>query len=298
MTTARVSIGLPVYNGENLVAEALESLVSQSFEDLEIVVADNASTDRTLEIVREFAARDPRIIVLSSDRNRGAAWNYNRVLDACSGEYFRWQAHDDRVLPAATERCVQALDDDPGAVLAHPYTRLIEASGRLVRDYPDDLGAVGDDPAARLRSTVQRLTYCHPVFGLVRRDALQRTARIAPFVGSDVTLLYELSLYGRFAVVPEYLFVARQANSIRANPTKRSLTAWFDPDRSRRPPVPVDHAWATAVAIARAPLGGADKARCAAVLATVWPQEYGRRVRRRRRRERLAAQPAGVNPAV
>ncbi len=298
MAAARVSIGLPVFNGEKLVAEALDSLLAQTFEDFEVVVADNASTDRTLDIARQFAAQDPRVSVLTSDRNRGAAWNYNRVFAACHGEYFRWQAHDDLVLPTMTERCVEALDADAGAVLAHPYTRFIDPAGQFVRNYPSDLGATADSAADRFRSTVKRVTYCHPVFGLMRREALQRTARIAPFVGSDMTLLYELSLLGRFSVVPEYLFVSRPANSLRANPTKKSLTAWFDPDHHRRPPVPVDHAWAMAVAIKRAPLGLGESARCAAMLATQWPPAFARRRRRTRRRERLAAGPAAPNRAV
>jgi len=297
MAAARVSVGLPVYNGERFLADALDGLVKQTYDDLEIVVADNASTDRTVEIVRDFAASDARIRLLPSDRNRGAAWNYNRVFDACSGEFFRWHAHDDRLLPANTERSVEALDADPGAVLAHTYTHLIDAGGGAIMDYADDLGADGDRPSDRLASTMRRLVYLHPVFGLVRRDALARTARIAPFIGSDVTLLYELSLFGRFAVVPEHLFVARQANSIRVHTTKKSLTAWFDPDSPRRPPVSVDHALAIATAIRRAGLGPTETARSLAVLGRVWPVEYGRRYKRRRRRERLARQ-ALTRPAT
>ena len=116
MTTPRVTIGLPVFNGERFLRESVESVLGQDFGDLELLVADNASTDATLDIVHEFAAADRRVRVLRSDRNRGAAWNYNRLVGEARGELFRWHAHDDVLLPAAVQRCVTALDADPGAV--------------------------------------------------------------------------------------------------------------------------------------------------------------------------------------
>ena len=117
MTTPRVTIGLPVFNGERFLRESVESVLGQDFGDLELLVADNASTDATLDIVHEFAAADRRVRVLRSDRNRGAAWNYNRLVGEARGELFRWHAHDDVLLPSAVQRCVTALDADPGAVL-------------------------------------------------------------------------------------------------------------------------------------------------------------------------------------
>ena len=115
--TPRVSIGLPVYNGERFLARAIDSLLAQDFVDFELVISDNASTDGTGEISRDYAARDPRIRYHRNERNIGAVGNFNRTLDLASGEYFKWAAHDDWCAPQFLGRCVEVLDDDPSTVL-------------------------------------------------------------------------------------------------------------------------------------------------------------------------------------
>src|SRR5262245_34703254 len=105
-----VSVALPVYNGENFIAEAIASVLAQSVTDLELIIQDNASTDRTREICAEFVARDPRVRYFRNPRNLGAAPNYNLAYKSASGRYFKWLAHDDRLLPdyfAATTRALE-----------------------------------------------------------------------------------------------------------------------------------------------------------------------------------------------
>src|SRR5579872_4758271 len=114
----RVTIGVPVFNGEAFVAETLKSLLNQTFTDFEIVISDNASTDGTGQICQTYAARDPRIHYYRSDVNRGAAWNHNRVFELAKGEYFKWNSADDLCAPEFLARCVASLDDDPAAVMA------------------------------------------------------------------------------------------------------------------------------------------------------------------------------------
>jgi len=294
MTTPRVTIGLPVYNGERYLRESIDSVLGQTFGDLELLVADNASTDGTLDLVHDYARADSRVRVLHSDRNQGAAWNYNRLVGEAHGELFRWHAHDDSLLPTAIERCVAALDADPGAVLAHTWTRFVDDDGAPVRDFVDDLHVEAPSPARRLRATIEHLSYCNVVFGVVRRDVLARTALIAPFVGSDVALIYELSLHGRFAVVPEFLFVRRPGNSVRSNPTRAALEAWFRTGAGRRPPPAIDHARSGLAAIHRAGLGPLEEARVLATFGTVWPPAYARRARRRRRARQARTSPAAT----
>lgn len=281
---ARVSIGLPVYNGERFLEQSIRSVLDQTFTDLELIVADNASTDRTVEIVEEFIRADPRVSLLRSDENRGAAWNYNRVFDAASGEFFRWHAHDDYFEPDLIERLVAELDADPGAVLAHSWTRFVDDDGVELREFEDDLGATSADPRERLMSVVRRLTFCNAVFGVVRRDELARTARIASFPASDVTLLYELALRGRFAVVPEALFVRRPGNSIKSNPTTKAVAEWFSTSAKGRRFPSLHLWWASIRAIWR--VGGPMRDRLAttATFVAVWPRERWKRLRRRSRR--------------
>src|SRR4051794_27811047 len=76
----RVSIGLPVYNGEKYLAAAIESALRQTFGDLELIISDNGSTDGTREICERFAAEDPRVRYHQEVQNRGAVWNFNRVV--------------------------------------------------------------------------------------------------------------------------------------------------------------------------------------------------------------------------
>ena len=99
MNTPKVSIGMPVYNGEGYIQSAIESILQQDFTDFELIISDNGSNDKTQAICKQFAQIDSRVIYHRSDRNRGAAWNYNRLFDLSRGEYFKWQAHDDLCRP-------------------------------------------------------------------------------------------------------------------------------------------------------------------------------------------------------
>ena len=227
-TPPRVTIGLPVYNGAEFLAESIESVLGQTFGDLELLIADNASTDDSLAIAERYAAADPRVRILPSEENRGAAWNYNRLLDEAAGEYFRWHAHDDLFAPGLIEACVEALDADPDAVLAHSWTLFIDDDGEPLRTFEDDLGATSDRPSERLDAVVTNLTYCNAVFGLIRTEPLAASARIRSFPGSDVSLLYELAALGRFAVVDEPLYLRRPGNSVKGR-SRSAIADWFQP---------------------------------------------------------------------
>src|SRR2546426_6424374 len=123
--TLRVSIGLPVFNCDPLLRQAVDSLLTQTYSDFELVISDNASTDGTEAICREYAAKDHRVRYYRGERNRGAVWNWNRVFELSGGEYFKWAAHDDLCAPDYVERCVEVLDRDPSVVLCYAETVLI-----------------------------------------------------------------------------------------------------------------------------------------------------------------------------
>src|SRR5215212_2547350 len=109
MSVPQVSLGVPVYNGEKYLAEALESLLQQDYADFEIIISDNASTDGTEEICRNFAGRDKRIRYYRNETNIGASPNYNRTFELARGRYFKWCAHDDVCLPAFVRRAAEVL---------------------------------------------------------------------------------------------------------------------------------------------------------------------------------------------
>ena len=122
----RLTIGLPVYNGENFLSEALDTLLAQTYTDFELIISDNASTDGTEEICRRYARSDPRIRYLRQERNIGLVPNHNFLVGQARGEYFKWAGHDDRFAPELVERCIEILDERPHVVLCHADMAIID----------------------------------------------------------------------------------------------------------------------------------------------------------------------------
>lgn len=238
---ARVSIGLPVYNGQRYLAEALRSFREQTFDDFTLTVCDNASTDGTQAIVREFAAADPRVLYHRNETNIGAAPNFNRVYElAPAAPYFKWAAADDVCAPEFLERCVAVLDEDPGAALAYTGIQIIDKDGkpadarikRLPTDHPS--------PSMRYRSLFAGHS-AFEIFGVIRRDLLERTPRMGGYSRGDIVLLARLAMYGRLVEVPEPLFYPRrhEEQSIRMVGDWDTYARWFDPRLAGRRVFPV-----------------------------------------------------------
>jgi glycosyltransferase involved in cell wall biosynthesis len=272
---SRVTIGLPVFNGESYLAGALAALSAQTYSDFEVIVADNASTDGTRAICEAAAARDPRITYVRHPENLGAAPNFNFVFGRAGGEYFKWAAHDDVCAPEYLSRCVEALDRaGKRAVLAFPRTRFVDARGESLGVYDQEVPWDGGTPSSRARSLLadpkrSHLHKCLPVCGLMRTSALRRTRLIGSFVSSDAALLFELALLGDWVEVPEVLFDRRvHAQSSRANRTDAQIARWFDSRSGKRFPLPRTRLLASyASALARTPLAAGERLRCAAPVA-------------------------------
>lgn len=132
----QVSIGLPVYNGEKYVGKAIESVLSQTFKDFELIICDNASTDQTEKICREDATKDSRVRYYRNEKNLGAAKNFNRVFELSSSEYFKWLAADDLIEVDFLQRCVELLDSDASLLLACPRYYQCNEQTDSVRPYP------------------------------------------------------------------------------------------------------------------------------------------------------------------
>src|SRR5207249_10009521 len=144
----RVSIGVPVYNGERYLGATLDSLLAQTFGDFELIICDNASTDGTEAIARAYAGRDARVRYVRQERNLGPPRNYNHAFELSRGEYFRWFPSDDLAAPQSVARCVEVLDREPSVVLAYPKPTLIDEDGRVLRDYEDRLDLRSPAPAS------------------------------------------------------------------------------------------------------------------------------------------------------
>jgi len=266
--TPHVSVGIPVYNGERYIAQSIDSILSQTFRDFELIISDNASTDATEQICREYANKDPRIRYYRSEQNRGAAWNHNRVVELARGQFFRWQCHDDYSAPTFLERCLSVLHNDPQVALCYPrFVRVDERDRRLGIKSSIVLGSAG--PCERFRSLIYRRDSCEEIYGITRTATIRKTALLGPYSNSDDTFLAELILLGEFREIPEPLFFYRihPAQSTSAFPCRSARMAWFKPSASTRFPLPFVRLFAGYLSLVwRSPLRWRDKGRCYALL--------------------------------
>lgn len=208
---ARVSIGLPVFNGENFLEDAIRSVLAQTMTDFELVICDNASKDRTESICRDYAAMDPRVHYHRNPRNLGAAPNYNRTFHLSSAALFKWLSHDDRLQPGYLAATTAALDANPDAVLAHTVVDYIDGRGMVFASYDSHLEQADDpDPVRRFAAMVLRSHSCVDFFGLVRRSALEGSLLHASFHGADRAFLAQMALRGRLVQLKEPLVQMRE----------------------------------------------------------------------------------------
>lgn len=275
----RVGLGLPVYNGAEYIGQALDALLAQTFRDFEIVICDNASDDDTDAICRAYAERDPRIRYYRNDRNRGVAYNFRRVFELSRGEYFKWAVHDDLCEPTYLERCVEVLDREPSALLCYPKTILIDGRGREIEPFEDRMDLPHARPHERLAHLHRYLRLCHCGLGLIRSEMLRRTRLIDGFESSDVVLLEELAMMGRFREHPEPLYRRRihDASSFGAYTSAAEYAARMDPANRGRYAMPRTTLFRESFrSIARAPISRRQKWLCAWVLLKDWGPRYWR----------------------
>lgn len=208
--TPRVSIGVPVYNARRFLGATLDSLLGQDFQDLELVISDNASSDGSEELCRSYAARDPRVRYVRSPVNRGAVFNFNNALLLCSGEYFMWGSDHDVWDRSYVRRCAEVLDREPEVVLAFSRARMIDMDGASLGGMRDELDTRGMGPLQRYLHLMWNMHTCNAVHGLLRRRALVALGGSGSLWGGDHLLLAQLALSGQFAQLPEQLFLRRR----------------------------------------------------------------------------------------
>lgn len=228
----RVSIGMPVFNAQRYLREAIDSLLAQTMTDFEIVLCDNASTDATVEICREYAARDPRVRYHRNSSNFGVVANFNRAFELSTGCYFKWAAYDDLHAPTYLERCAAVLDAEPTIVVCHSLTRSIDEDGHDRGEFPAALRLDVPHPAERFRRMIWTDAF-PPIWGLFRAAQVRRSGLFGPYMGSDRNFLAEIVLAGGVAYVPEFLFMLRDhPGSYTASVTEYyQRLSWYAPGR-------------------------------------------------------------------
>lgn len=212
--TPKVTVGLLVHNAEATLRKTIESVLSQTFADFEVILADDASVDESPRICEQFVNRDGRFRLLRHEINLGGIVNFNRVVAEAQGEYFVWLSDHDLWLPDYLASCVEALDTSPSAVLCHTAVRLIDEDSAPLGVLESRLDTRGLSQRARLSVTMwslQRGTAC--IYGLQRLQAIRRLKRFPMLyrhiLAPDVVLLLEIALLGEIVYIDRPLFALR-----------------------------------------------------------------------------------------
>lgn len=207
----RVSIGMPVYNGEKYLEQAIKSILNQTFTDFELIISDNASTDGTQSICNIYAMKDPRIRYSRNDKNLGGPNNYNKVFKLATGEFFKWAAYDDLLAPEYLDKCIKVLDNDHTIFGCHSKTAKIDQYGNFLGFHNKGLLTRISSPKVhkRFRDLIGLYYITTPFHAVYRRVLFEKSQLHGSYVGADRNLVAELSLMGRIFEIPECLFYWR-----------------------------------------------------------------------------------------
>lgn len=273
-----LTVGMPVYNGEVYLAEAIESIISQTYGDFELIISDNASTDGTEEICRAYAFQDSRIVYSRVDENCGAAPNFNRVFLMGRSPYFKFAAADDLCAPRFLEACMSVYAGAPNdVILCFPKTIRIDSTGNQEGVIEERMDIRDTRPHARLSHYLRHYWLANCFYGIVRAPVYGSTRLHKSYDSADIVLLAELVLRGQFWQVDEPLFLRRfhVAMSHKANPTADGIRQWYDiSSRGSRVFPKTRMFWEFLRAIDTTEMSTAERMRCRREFGRIWFRKY------------------------
>jgi len=217
----QVSIGMPVYNGEPFIRAALDSLLAQTFTDFELIISDNASTDKTEQICREYSAKDKRIRYIRQEINRGAMSNFQYVLDEALGEYFMWAAADDMWDSEFILKLIPLIELENIAIAFSGWIGIDEHNNQEI--FPNKKYFNLDCSAPSFLKHNNSLNKyivqnwntgkVNIIYGLIKKSVLVKSETIKKWgnfgFAGDHYMVIELLKYGNVKLCKEYLFYKR-----------------------------------------------------------------------------------------
>lgn len=258
-----VSIGVPVYNGEHFLARALTSLLDQTLSNFELIISDNASTDGTQAICEDYSRQDRRVRYIRQQSNIGAPRNWNVVVHEARGVFFKWASASDYCAPVMLEKCVNAMQADPGIALCYGRTQLVDEHEQPIEVYRSDVGFYEERPSERFARVSTLMSLNNAQCGVFRLDVLRLTRLDRLYPSGDMALMAELALYGKLQMIPDVLLFRRQGrNTFTSMLTPLERQRVYDP-KAKAPMkfICVRRHLDNIVSIARAPISVVEKLR-------------------------------------
>jgi len=228
----RVSIGLPLFNGEKWIRPTIESVLAQDYRDLELVISDNASTDASAEICREYRQDDARIKYFRNEHNVGVSNNFNLAFERARGEFFKWTSCSDLIDRSFVSRCLPVLESQSDVALVFPRTRLFRAELDDGQDYVERFDLDDHDPVVRFARYTLQAGLNNIMHGLIRSSMLRKTQMYRKFIGADYNMIADLILRGRAVHLPDVLHFRRMDDeTFSARYSAIELKRLYEPSR-------------------------------------------------------------------
>jgi len=209
----KVTIGLPVYNGEKFIARSIDSLLTQKYPDFKLVISDNCSTDNTLKILKEFETKDERITLHEQKSNIGVFENWYFVFRKAKSEYFMWAADDDFYHPEFVSSLVKKMDDNRNVSLGMSATNVVDENAQVIdtisfkNNNPNDLSYI---KLAMKITSKKGLKYNHFLYGIYRRDMLEKIIySFTEILWADRIFICQIALGCKMLYIDKFLFNKR-----------------------------------------------------------------------------------------
>ena len=215
-STPKISIGIPVYNGEKFIRKCIESVLQQTNRNFELIISDNASTDSTPEICKEFLNKDDRISFVRQDKNMGQNWNFNFPLEKANGEYFVWLVADTILLPEFIEKNIAVLESQDNTVgciskikIDHTYVDKFKTEKKILKKFglvyrPYDTLPITGNYMERIRKYLKHFPW-EMFYSVYRTEVLRESFVHDFFIGHDAGLALNVLKHGEIQVVNQFL---------------------------------------------------------------------------------------------